>query len=619
MSTTERTYGGRYTVIERVGSGGMAEVYRARDELLGREVALKVLHARFSQDRAFVERFKREAQAAANLNHPNIVSLFDYGADDGAYFIVMELIEGRSLSDILRDEGALMPERAAEIAADVAKALSRAHTGGLVHRDIKPSNIMITSSGQTKVTDFGIARALGSDGDQTMTQTGMVIGTAAYFSPEQAQGNPVDARSDVYALGVVLYEMLAGRAPFTGETPLAVAYKHVREDPVPPSAANSDVPKPLDAITMKALAKNPDNRFSSATEMQEDLERFLAGQKVHATPLLGATQAMTRAQPAGSETAVLQQTDYGPPAAEPRSRAGWYVLAALGILALFGVLAYLFATNFFGGETATVPNVVDLDVEEATALLERREFEVEVDRRPSNRREGRVLSQDPAAREEADVGSTVTLVVSGGPRQTTVPDVIDVPQDEAEALLEDAGLEVGEVTPGASDEIDPGNVITSDPVADTEVDRGSSVDLVVSTGPSAVAVPDVRGRTEAEAIEILENAGFGVEVVDAPSDTVPEGNVIAQEPEQGTEAEPGDVVTISISTGPEETEMPSVIGENADAAEAFLEDEYGLVVTQETVTDPGCTEPPGDVCDQDPAEGEPVSSGDSVTLFVQGT
>jgi beta-lactam-binding protein with PASTA domain/tRNA A-37 threonylcarbamoyl transferase component Bud32 len=619
MSTVERTYGGRYSVIERVGSGGMAEVYRTRDELLGREVALKVLHARFSEDRAFVERFKREAQAAANLNHPNIVSLFDYGADDGAYFIVMELIDGKSLSDILRDEGALMPERAAEIAADVAKALSRAHTGGLVHRDIKPSNIMITTSGQTKVTDFGIARALGSDGDQTMTQTGMVIGTAAYFSPEQAQGNPVDARSDVYALGVVLYEMLAGRAPFTGETPLAVAYKHVREDPIAPSNVNPDVPKPLDAITMKALAKNPDNRFSSATEMQEDLERFLAGQKVHATPLLGATHAMTRAQPVGSETAVLQEQDY-PPEPEPRSRAGWYVLAALGILALFGVLAYLFATNFFGGAPLRqVPNVVDRDVDEARAILERRGFEVEVDRRRSNRREGRVLAQDPPAGDEAEEGSTVTLTVSGGPGETTVPDVVDLPQSDAEELLEEAGLEVGKISPGASDEIEPGNVITSDPAPDTRVDRGSAVDLVVSTGPSAVPVPDVRGRTEEEAVDILENAGFSVNVVDAPSDTVPEGKVIAQDPEQESEAEPGATVTISVSTGPEETAMPSVIGENADDAEQFLEEEYGLVVTQDTVTDPQCTEPPGDVCDQDPAKGEPVTSGDSVTLFVQGT
>ena len=615
MSTPERTYGGRYTVLGRVGSGGMAEVYRARDELLGREVALKVLHERFSQDRSFIERFKREAQAAANLNHPNIVSLFDYGADNGTYFIVMELIDGRSLSDVLRDEGPLMPERAAEIAADVARALGRAHSGGLVHRDIKPSNIMLTSSGQTKVTDFGIARALGSDGDQTMTQTGMVIGTAAYFSPEQAQGNPVDARSDVYALGVVLYEMLAGRAPFTGETPLAVAYKHVREDPSPPSSVNGDVPKSLDAITMKALAKNPDNRYSSAREMEEDLERFLAGQKVHATPLLGTTQAMTTVQPHGSETAVLQQTDYEPEP-EPRSRAGWYVLAALGILALFAVLAYLFADSFFGGKEVGVPNVVGKTVGQARTILERKGFDVDTERAKSRRPEGEVIAQDPAAGDKVDEGDTVTLTVSGGRPQTTVPDVVDSPQSEAEAAIEDAGLKVGSVTPGASDEIEVGNVISTDPAADAEVDRGTEVDIVVSSGPSAVPVPNVRGRTEEEATAILEDAGFEVDVVDTPSDTIDEGIVISQEPAEGSPAEPGDTVTISVSTGPSETPMPGVIGEDADAAQTQLENELGLNVTQ-VEAEEDCGQAPGTVCDQDPPEGTPVSSGDSVTLFVQ--
>ena len=614
MSTPERTYGGRYTVLARVGSGGMAEVYRARDELLGREVALKVLHERFSKDRSFVERFKREAQAAANLNHPNIVSLFDYGADDGTYFIVMELIDGKSLSDVLSDEGPLMPERAAEIAADVAKALSRAHTGGLVHRDIKPSNIMLTSTGQTKVTDFGIARALGSDGDQTMTQAGMVIGTAAYFSPEQAQGNPVDARSDVYALGVVLYEMLAGRPPFTGETPLAVAYKHVREDPTPPSSVNSDVPKSLDAITMKALAKNPDNRYSSASEMEDDLQRFLAGQKVHATPLLGTTQAMTQVQRSGSETAVLQQTDYVP-GPEPRSRAGWYVLAALGILALFAVLAYLFADSFFGGKTVAVPNVVGKTVGQARTILEHKGFDVATERAKSRRPEGEVIAQDPAAGKKVDDGDTVTLTVSGGRPQTTVPDVLDMPQAEAEAALEDAGLKVGTVTPGASDEIDEGNVVSTDPAADEQVDRGTEVDLVVSSGPSAVPVPNVRGQTEEDATGILEDAGFQVRSVHTPSDTVDEGIVISQDPEEGADAAPGDTVTISVSTGPSETPMPRVIGEDADAAQSQLESDLGLNVTQ-TVGD-DCGQPPGTVCDQDPEEGTPVSSGDDVTLFVQ--
>ena len=239
----ERTYGGRYAVIDRAGVGGMAEVYRARDELLGRDVAVKVLSDKFSRDSVFVERFRREAQSAANLNHPNIASIYDYGDDGGTYFIVMEYIDGKPLSDVIDAEASLMPERAAEIASDVARALERAHASGLVHRDIKPANIMLDSNGQTKVTDFGIARALTADGEATMTQTGMVIGTASYLSPEQAQGNPVDPRSDVYALGCVLYEMLTGSAPFQGDSPLSIAYKHVRENPVPPSTLNPDVPR----------------------------------------------------------------------------------------------------------------------------------------------------------------------------------------------------------------------------------------------------------------------------------------------------------------------------------------------------------------------------------------
>ncbi|MGH2694455.1 MAG: Stk1 family PASTA domain-containing Ser/Thr kinase, partial [Actinomycetota bacterium] len=335
MSSPEQTYGDRYAVIERVGSGGMAEVYRARDELLGREVAVKVLSERFASDRSFVERFRREAQSAASLSHPNIVSLYDYGADNGTYFIVMEYIDGRPLSDVIEEEGPLLPERAAEIAADVAKALARAHDAGLVHRDVKPSNIMITTSGQTKVTDFGIARAL-TRGDQTVTQTGMVMGTAAYLSPEQAQGNPVDARSDIYSLGCVLSQMLTGSPPFTGDTPLSIAYKHVRENPTPPSAVNSDVPRDLDAIVFKAMAKNPDNRYQSSSELAGDLDRFLAGQTVHATPILSDETAVA---PTVSETRVLEGTAAYPEYEERRRGPGWYVALALVILALLGLLA----------------------------------------------------------------------------------------------------------------------------------------------------------------------------------------------------------------------------------------------------------------------------------------
>ena len=613
MSATNQTYGGRYAVIERIGTGGMAEVYRARDELLGREVAVKVLSERLSTDRSFVERFRREAQAAANLNHPNIVSLYDYGTDGSTNFIVMEYIDGRSLADIIRDEAPLLPERAAEIGADVAKALERAHNAGLVHRDIKPNNIMMTSTGQTKVTDFGIVRALGGDTEQQMTQTGMVIGTAAYLSPEQAQGSAVDARSDVYSLGCVLYEMLTGSPPFTGDTPLAVAYKHVREQAEPPSAVNPDVPEDLDAITMKALAKNADNRYTSSTEMREDLERFIGGQSVHATPLLGETMVATGV---GSGTQVMRQTDvYAPEDEGSRSRAGWYVVIALAILAIFGLLAYLLANNFLGGDLVRVPDVVGDTEEEATQRLEDRGFAVESQERPSNKPEGDVIEQDPEGGERLEEGETVTLVVSSGAEQVEVPEVEGEKLREARELIEDAGLEVGDVVRVQTDTADPGTVLSQDPDAGEQVDVESAVNLEVAA-ERAVVVPDVINQSEDSAVAEIERAGLVAEVNTAPDDNVDEGLVISQDPDPGSEVEEGDTVVILVSEGPEAREMPDVTGMDEDEARSLLENEYGLSVSVEEVVCSTPT-PPGQVCDQDPPEGTPVEPGDSATIYVQ--
>lgn len=617
MSADSKTYGGRYEVIERVGLGGMAEVYRARDELLGREVAVKVLNDKLSGDKSFVERFRREAQAAANLSHPNIVSLYDYGSDAGANFIVMELIDGRGLEQIIAQEGPLLPERAAEMASDVARALERAHATGLVHRDIKPSNIMITSYGQTKVTDFGIARAIG-DGDQTMTQTGMVIGTASYLSPEQAQGNPVDARSDVYALGCVLYEMLTGGPPFKGDTPLSIAYKHVREDAEKPSIMNPDVPAALDAIVMKALAKNPDNRYQTAREMRDDLQRFVAGEQILATPLLAGTTSVAPA--AASGTQVIRRDEEWADEPDPeRRKAGIYVAVALLILGVFALLAYLLANNLLGEEeTATkleVPNVVGEDQDEAREILEEEGFDVSIERKPSKKQEGIVTKQDPKAGARLEEGETVTITVSTGLRQVEVPEVVGLSQEEAEAEITDAKLKVGDIATEASDEFEEGTVISQSPEPGEEVDARSEVDLVVSGGPETVTVPSVIGQSEDTAISEIQAAGLTADVLTAPSEEE-EGTVIAQDPEAGTEAAAGDVITITVSEGVEEREMPDVTGQDGDEAQAFLEAEYGLAVTQ--VEEP-CARatPPGSVCRQDPEAGTPVAEGDSATLYIQ--
>src|SRR5204863_2555996 len=319
-----RVYNGRYEIVEHIARGGMAEVFRARDLLLDRPVALKVLFPEFATDRSFVERFRREARSAANLNHPNIVSIYDWGQEDGTYFIVMEYVEGRSLRQMIREDGPLPAKQAAQIGADIAAALAFAHKNGVIHRDVKPGNVLIDPTGQVKVTDFGIAR--GGDAQEALTQTGAVMGTATYFSPEQAQGRPIDPRSDVYALAVVLYEMVVGRPPFSNENPVAVAYQHVRERPIPPRQRNPKVPAPYEAIVLKGLAKNPVNRYASAEELRADLRRFVAGRPISAEPVMAPPAETTVLAAADATQAVPAATAVGPGGTGASRRTGRYVL-----------------------------------------------------------------------------------------------------------------------------------------------------------------------------------------------------------------------------------------------------------------------------------------------------
>ena len=539
--------GGRYRLEASIGTGGMAQVFRGFDTTLDRTVAIKILAPQFARDPSFVERFRREAQAAARLNHPNIVNVYDTGVDADTNYIVMEHVEGRTLAEYLSGGGRLAAVKAAEIGEKVAEALTAAHAQGVIHRDIKPANIMVTRDGRVKVMDFGIARLVA--GPDTVEQTAAVLGTAAYLSPEQAQGQSVDARSDLYSLGVVLYEMLAGRPPFTGDSAMAVAYKHVQETPLPPSSLNPDVPPSFDAVVMRALAKNPANRYQNAVEFREDLRRVIAGQDVEATPLLpagaGATQVISRPP----STAVLPPTE-----PDEGNRKVWMgILIGALILLILGGGAYLLAQNLLGDDPkplVPVPNVVGQSLEDASAELIAAKFTVaEPVEQVSEERPGTVLEQSPAAGDEAEEGSEVILTIAKAPRTFAVPDLTGRTIDEATLLLSEQGLELGERTEQESDS-DAGLIISQDPLPNDEVTRGTAVDVVVSTGPAApttVPVPDVTCLSFGQAKTQLTAAGLQInDDGTAPINPLCSNpnKIAAQDPPSGEEVPSGTVVNV---------------------------------------------------------------------------
>lgn len=560
MSNHQPTVGGRYQLGELLGRGGMAEVRKGTDTRLGRVVAVKRLRTDLASDATFQARFRREAQSAASLNHPAIVAVYDTGeepAADGSGisqpYIVMEFVAGRTLRDILREGRKILPERALEITSGVLSALDYSHRAGIIHRDIKPGNVMLTPSGDVKVMDFGIARAI-SDASSTMTQTAAVVGTAQYLSPEQARGETVDSRSDVYSAGCLLYELLTGRPPFVGDSPVAVAYQHVREPAVPPSDHDTELPSEIDAIVMKALAKRVEDRYQSAAAMRSDIERYLAGRPVQAP--IPPPVPVPPPPSATERTAVVGAV---PPAEDdpPRSRTGLLVVIGALLVALILAGAYFVWPKLFeqAPEQVAVPNVVGKTETQARRLIGEAELAVgTIDRENSDTvKAGNVIRQTPEPDRYVDPHTPVDFVISLGVPEVDVPPVIGLDKDAARAQLEAADLVV-KTEEKESDE-PAGAVIETDPPANTSVEQGSTVLVYYSDGPEEV--PDVRGLMQPQAKNKIRAAGFEPRVLPDPDSTEPAGTVTDQSPEPGETPSQGSTVTILVSTYQEPTEEPT--------------------------------------------------------------
>ena len=612
--------GGRYELRGLLGQGGMADVVLAYDEQLERDVAVKILHARYANDPAFLTRFRREAQAVAGLSHPNIVAVYDAGQQDGRPFMVMEYLRGSSLAETLAHHR-LTSNRALEVIGDAALGLHYAHERQLVHRDIKPANILLGEEGQVKVADFGIARAVGA---QSATQTAAVLGTAAYVAPEQARGGEVDRRTDVYALGCVLYEALTGQPPFSGDSAVALAYQHVSEAPIPPTTVEPSLGPALDSVVLKAMAKDPADRYQTAKDFHADLQRVLAGIPVQA-PVPGAWTARTQAlepEPGGA-TEVLEPVEPQP----PRRRLGRTFLLTLIVLALFGVAAFL-ALRLFSSELGevVVPDVTGFTLEQAQSTLRAEGLDpvIDPDREASEDiPAGDVVRTDPAAGAIAEEASTVTLILSAGPEPVSVPDLAGLSVPEAQEALAELELALGDEQREPSEDVDVDLVIRTAPPAGAEVEPGSEVALVVSDGPEDIEVPDVTGLVREEAQRLLGDACeprpcFDVSVETEPSSEVDRGRVISQDPAGGSDAAPGARVTIVVSDGPDTVSMPDVTGESESTAvgrlRAACQPEPCVTVTVDR--EPSSNVEQGRVIRQDPSAGSTVRRGSTVRIVV---
>jgi serine/threonine-protein kinase len=587
MATIDRDtiIDGRYRVVRRLGAGGMAEVYLVEDQQLGRRVALKLLYPRLAEDEQFVERFRREASSAAGLQHPSIVSIFDRGEWDGTYYIAMEYVEGRTLKDIVRERGPAPPEAAIDVVLQILRAARFAHQRGVVHRDIKPQNVLIDEEGRIKVTDFGIARAGASD----MTETGSVMGTAQYLSPEQAQGRPVDARSDLYSIGIVLYEMVTGRVPFDAESPVTVALKQVSEAPIPPREIDPAIPAALEGVVLRALEKDPARRFAEADEFIEALHRARS-----------APDEIVVTSPPPPMEEILEEE-------ERSSRRWWLWLLILLALAAIAFGLYTLLTP----EQKPVPNVVGTKAATAAQILQDDGFEVQQNNIESDDTpRGEVAGQNPRAGTQADEGSTVTINVSAGPGQVSVPNVAGQTRDEAESSLREAGLNVA-TEQEFSDSVDKGQVVDTSPAAGTLVERGATVTMRISKGAERVEVPDVTGETQDNARSTIEGAGLRVGKVTEEESGEEPGTVLAQSPAGGKRVAKSSAVDLTVAKG---VEIPDVVDETQEDATQTLEDAgFEVRVRQRTVT---TDDDVGIVLEQRPADGEERAQGSPVTIIV---
>jgi eukaryotic-like serine/threonine-protein kinase len=616
-------FDGRYRILRKLGTGGMANVYLAEDEVLGRRVAIKILNDRHAGDDQFVERFRREAKNAASLSHPNIVSIYDRGEAEGTYYIAMEYLDGRSLKELIVARGPAPIHLAVDYARQILAAIRFAHRHGIVHRDIKPHNVLVDGEGRLKVTDFGIARA----GASQMTEAGSIIGTAQYLSPEQAKGAPVDQTSDLYSVGVVLYELLTGVVPFSGDTPVEIAMKHLSTVPEPPSAKRADVPRDLDLVVMRALAKDPSERYQSAEEMDADLRRINRGVAISPVTEEAATAIIARPPSTTGVTEIKprapEPVPYAPPAAyydydEPPRRAIWPWLVALLFVIAAVVGGYFLYSQIqdqlSGSKTIAVGNYVGIREINADARIHASGLRPNPVRQPNadpRFPETYVFAQSPKPGDRTQKNNFVTIYVSLGPPKTDVPSVVGEPLDQALSDLQNAKLQ-GKSVRVESDK-PAGQVVSQSPTAGASVEQGSKVTVRVSKGPQPIGVPNVIGSTFESAQSTLLGMGFAVSRLDVKSDQ-PKDTVIGMSPGPGTLQPPNTNIKLTVSKGPTTSMVPDVTSlSQSDAQTQLKASGFKVKIVSQPVTDPSQD---GIVQTQDPPGGTQAPPDSVVTIAV---